>query len=103
MSKKIPKKVIRERIQRIKPFVSASRSNFLQQHTGQIDSVLWERDAKHVEVDGHPKLLWSGYTRNYIRVRTQTPLNQPLFNQITPVRLTETTDDGALMAQLHNR
>ena len=102
MSKKIPKKVIRERIQRIKPVVSDARSHFLQQHVGNVAQVLWERDAKHVEVDGEPKLLWSGYTRNYLRVRGYTTLNQALFNQITPARLASFTTDGDFVAQIGN-
>ena len=100
MSKKIPKKVVRERIQRIKPVVSTARKAFLHQHVGQTDSVLWERDAKHIEVNGSARLQWSGYTRNYIRVRTHTAINQALFNQITPVELTQSAEDGALMARL---
>ena len=100
MSKKIPKKLIRDRIQRIKPVVRAARTAFLEQHRAKTGSVLWERDAKHVEVNGASNLLWSGYTRNYIRVRTQTPLNQALFNQITPVELTYTGDDDSLTAEL---
>ncbi len=103
MSKKIPKKVARERIQRIKPIVTAARSALLQKHIGQSESVLWERDTKHIEVDGVPRLLWSGYTRNYIRVRAHTPLNQALFNQITPIEVVETSADGSLVASLSDR
>ena len=100
MRKKIPKKVIRERIQRIKPVVATARQQFLHQHIGNTDQVLWERDAKHVEINGQARLLWSGYTRNYLRVRSHTPLDQALFNQITPARLTKITADGTLIAQL---
>ena len=100
MSKKIPKRVIRERIQRIKPVVATARQQFLHKHIGKISHVLWERDAKHVNIDGQSHLLWSGYTRNYLRVKTHTPLEQALFNQTTPAQLTTVTADGNLIAQI---
>ena len=101
MSRKIPKQIIRERIQRIKPVVSAARSAFLQKHIQTTERVLWERDAKHVELNGESRLQWSGYTQNYLRVRTHTPLNQALFNQIIEARLVSKTEDGFLNAEIH--
>ena len=97
MSKKIPRKLIRERIGRIKPIVSAAKGQFLNRHLERTERVLWERDAKHIEVNGELRLVWSGYTQNYLRVRTETTTTQALFNQITPVKIHGISEDGFLL------
>ena len=99
MQGQVPKHVIKERIQQIKPIVHAMKLQFWQQNLGQTDSVLWERDSVVTEQSG--MFRWSGYTRNYIRVQCSSP--ELLFNTIRPVYLEKMESIGAesvLIAQV---
>ena len=82
MKHQLPKQTIRERIKTLKPLVQSMKSQFLQSQVGRLDQVLWERDAKDVQINGIRHLQWTGYTQNYVRTFVVTPTDLALFNQM---------------------
>lgn len=96
MKHPLPKQTIRQRIHVLKPTVQSMKMQFLQSQIGRTDNVLWERDAKDVFIDGVRHLQWTGYTKNYVRTFTTTRPDVALFNQITPVEITDFSKDGLI-------
>lgn len=97
MKGQLSKKVIRERIQLLKPLVENMKLDFAQSQIGRFEEVLWERDAKAVMIAGERHFQWTGYTQNYARAVCITPADVALFNQITPVKIVDTSEDGLIV------
>jgi threonylcarbamoyladenosine tRNA methylthiotransferase MtaB len=91
----VPHPVRKERSARMRRALAESAAAYRAGFVGFILPVLWE-SAHGLGPDG-----WelSGLTDNYLRVRALSP--EPLWNRITPIRLTATTQDG-LQGQLTN-
>lgn len=89
----VPHTVRRERNAKMRAVLAESASAYTENFLGQELPVLWE-SATTLGPDG-----WclSGLTDNYLRVKALT--TQDLWNQITPVRLTE-LDVNGLQGQL---
>lgn len=68
----------------------ASQDAYQEQFLGENIAVLWE-SATALDPEG-----WhlSGLTDNYLRVRAQAPMK--LWNKITPVKITEVTEQGLI-------
>ncbi|WP_448334568.1 tRNA (N(6)-L-threonylcarbamoyladenosine(37)-C(2))-methylthiotransferase MtaB [Bellilinea sp.] len=80
--------VIRERNARMREVLRQSSLNYRQRFIGSVASVLWE-SCDEVGVNG-----WRlhGLTDHYLRVEAFSP--NPLWNQISQVRLEKITDEG---------
>ena len=72
----------------LRSVIDKTSEDYRTKFLGDQVSVLWET-AAHLDDD-----LWKvgGLTDNYIRVFSQTPHH--IWNQITPVQLTEVIDEG---------
>lgn len=88
MKGQLPKKMRKERTQRVIELGNALSLAFHQRYEGRTLDVLWEA-ASGANGDG---LRWSGYTDNYMRVTASGP--SALFNRITPTRLESARADG---------
>jgi threonylcarbamoyladenosine tRNA methylthiotransferase MtaB len=88
MSDQVPNATRKLRNAALRSVIKKSSEDYRMQFLGEQVSVLWET-ATHLDDD-----LWKvgGLTDNYIRVFAQTPLQ--IWNQITPVQLTEVIDEG---------
>jgi threonylcarbamoyladenosine tRNA methylthiotransferase MtaB len=88
MPGQLPNAVKKERTRRMIALGERMSLAFHERFVGQVRQVLWET-AVGADNNG---LRWVGYTDNYIRVQGQGTAD--LFNQITPVLLTEGRADG---------
>jgi threonylcarbamoyladenosine tRNA methylthiotransferase MtaB len=88
MPGQLPNAVKKERTRRMIELGEKLSLAFHDQFVGQVRDVLWET-AVGADKDG---LRWVGYTDNYIRVHAHGTAD--LFNRVTPVRLTESRNDG---------
>ena len=88
MSDQVPNATRKLRNAALRSVIKKSSEDYRMQFLGEQVSVLWET-ATHLDDD-----LWKvgGLTDNYIRVFARTPLQ--IWNQITPVQLTEVIDEG---------
>ena len=91
----VPHALRKERNARLRLVFAEAAHAYRSAFIGQVMPVLWESAA------GSDAQGWqlSGLTGNYLRVKAQS--SQNLWNQITPVRLTELTADG-LFAQVQS-
>jgi len=80
--------VRKDRNSQMRAAFAESARKYREIYIGQVLSVLWEKTSA-LGPDG-----WrmSGLTDNYLRVKAQAP--QHLWNQVTPVMLTELTENG---------
>jgi threonylcarbamoyladenosine tRNA methylthiotransferase MtaB len=81
-------KIKKERTRRMITLGKELSLNFHQQYVGQTQNVLWETTTGA----DNAGLRWAGYTDNYIRVQGYGAAD--LFNQITPTKIVEATQDG---------
>jgi threonylcarbamoyladenosine tRNA methylthiotransferase MtaB len=88
MPGQLPNAVKKERTRRMIALGERMSLAFHERFVGQVRQVLWET-AVGADNKG---LRWVGYTDNYIRVQGEGTAD--LFNQITPVLLTESRVDG---------
>jgi threonylcarbamoyladenosine tRNA methylthiotransferase MtaB len=88
MPEQLPNAVKKERTRRMIELGERLSLAFHGRFVGKVKNVLWET-AVGADNNG---LRWVGYTDNYIRVHSYGPVD--LFNQITPVLLTESHADG---------
>ena len=91
MPRHVSKAIKKERLSILTPIAQQMKATFFQQMLGSKEEVLWERDIEKLE---NERIRWKGYTRNYVRVSTITDSTVSLFNQITPVTLTNVFDDS---------
>ena len=85
---KVPNNIIRERSKRMRSVISQSAEEFRTKMIGSIAEVLWETTKKISMQDWH----MHGWSGNYVRV--ETIAQQPLWNQISCVRLMEVKSNG---------
>ena len=88
MSHQVPHPLRKERNAAIRAVLEQSAAAYRARFLGQELAVLWETATPN-DPNGW---LVSGLTDNYLRVAAQTP--SQLWNQITPVQLTEIEDKG---------
>jgi threonylcarbamoyladenosine tRNA methylthiotransferase MtaB len=88
MPAQVPAPLRKERNARLRQVIARSADRYRQSFLGQALPVLWEEANPAVDS------TWemSGLTGNYLRITTRSPEN--LWNRITPVRLTQTTQNG---------
>lgn len=88
MPGQVPLAVRKQRNALMRAVLAESAAAYRSAFSGRVLEVLWE-SATALHADG-----WqlSGLTGNYLRVSALAP--QRLWNQITPVRLTEQREDG---------
>ena len=79
-------KIIKERSEILRQIAKQKKRNFYLSRVGQIERVLWEEEKKNN--------LMSGWTDNYVRVRTKA--NEKLVNQICRVKITSAEQDFVL-------
>jgi len=86
----VPHDVRKDRNAQMRSVFRASQDAYQEQFLGENIAVLWE-SATSLGAEG-----WhlSGLTDNYLRVRAQAPTK--LWNQITPVKITEVTTQGLI-------
>ncbi len=86
----VPHDVRKDRNAQMRSVFRASQDAYQEQFLGENIAVLWE-SATSLGTEG-----WhlSGLTDNYLRVRAQAPTK--LWNQITPVKITEVTTQGLI-------
>ena len=87
--------VKRQRNKILHKIAAKKKADFQRSLSGQTRFVLWERDAER-QPDG--RLLWRGYTDNYIKVYTIS--ERPLFNQILKTKLVFMDSERGLFAEL---
>jgi threonylcarbamoyladenosine tRNA methylthiotransferase MtaB len=93
MAAQVPTAIRKARNAVMRATFAESSQKYRAQFIGERLSVLWETATP----DQSEGWLVSGLTDNYLRVHAQTP--QRIWNQITPVRLTD-VGDGNLIGQI---
>ena len=88
MSDQVPYPIRKERNALVREALKESSSSYRKTFIGHILPVLWESRAPLES--GQWQL--EGHTDNYIRVSAN--YSQPLWNQISDVRITKLTDNG---------
>lgn len=88
MPKQVHNYTRKERSEEMRAVVSASAAKFRARFVGKQLPVLWES----ITEAGPDYWELNGLTDNYLRVSTKAP--KPLWNQITPTRLTALAGDG---------
>lgn len=97
MGGQLPKKVKKERVNRMLTLAADLGRAFHGQYAGEKVNVLWE-SAVGADAQG---LRWSGYTDNYIRVLAHGPAD--MVNQVTPVKVTDFDEQGLRGVVNHGR
>jgi len=82
----IPLAVRQLRSRELRTLVDELRENCLNAAIGKTVSVLWERGKRISLDDGHEAWQHAGYTPNYLKISTTSPVN--LANQILPTHIT---------------
>ncbi len=85
----VPKAVQEERSERLRRLGERMALQYHQRFVGRTLSVLFEQEGEHAGV-------WSGYTRNYIRVSANLPGDRAEPGAILPVLLTSADAEGAI-------
>ena len=70
------------------------RNRVLESQTGQFCPVLFENEISREDGD---RKTFTGYTPNYLRVRTSTSDSRCLRNQIHRVRVLEADSEGGFL------
>jgi len=86
MKSQVPKKVIKQRSQKVQDLAEQKKLNFYRRHLGQTRPVLFEGSVQQNQV--------YGFTDNYIRV--EVPYRGSLPGSIQRVYLQEITGDGVV-------
>ena len=92
----VPKAIASERFARALAIQKETQRQFHEHMIGREYTVLWERDAQKWDED---RWLWQGYTENYVRIKTISA--QPLFNQLTNVRIDSINEKTLMGTILH--
>lgn len=82
----LTKAVKKERSRQLHELAARMKQEHLERFLGQTHNVLWEGEAEALD---NGRVLWSGYTHNYLRTTVETEASVHLENKITPVVLTE--------------
>ncbi len=91
----VDKATKKQRRQQIHDIALESKKDFLESNLGKTHSVLWENT---IEQDGEN---WAtGYTENWIRVRTKAMPDRPLKNTITSVQTQTAHGDYLIVSSL---
>lgn len=90
MADQVPQALRKTRSARMREVFAESASAYQMRFVGQVLSVLWE-NATALGTQGWEM---SGLTGNYLRVRAHT--RRGLWNQITPVKLSEARPEGLI-------
>jgi threonylcarbamoyladenosine tRNA methylthiotransferase MtaB len=96
LPQQVPNWLSKERNARLRSILQESAERYQSRFIGKVLPVLWE-SAITLDAQGWEM---SGLTGNYLRVRASTPHH--IWNQITPVRLSEARPDG-LFGQIQIR
>jgi threonylcarbamoyladenosine tRNA methylthiotransferase MtaB len=88
MSNQLPSAIRKERNVRMRAVLSEAAYSYQEKFLGEVMPVLWESVNK-IRPD---KWVLSGLTSNYLRVRAYS--HHPLWNRITPVKLTDLSKEG---------
>lgn len=87
-----------ERSRRMHQVVARTGRTERRRFLGTSRPVLWEGEGQQL-ADQPGRLLWTGFTDNYLRVRVRAPARLALSNRITSVQLAELNGD-TLYAEL---
>jgi threonylcarbamoyladenosine tRNA methylthiotransferase MtaB len=89
MPSRVPGPVAQERSARMHELAAALEQRFNSALIGKTADVLWEKAENHGDL-----LRWSGLTPNYVRVTTDTVLDEDLLNTVTSTEITEVVPGG---------
>jgi threonylcarbamoyladenosine tRNA methylthiotransferase MtaB len=90
LPQQVPNSLRKERNARLRSILHESAKRYQSRFIGRVMPVLWE-SASAYDAQGWEM---SGLTGNYLRVRASTPRH--MWNQITPVILSEAYSDGLI-------
>jgi len=90
MAGQVPPELRKERSARMRAVLAASQAAYMERFVGRSLPVLWESACPYSEQSWEV----SGLTDNYLRVSAHSP--RPLWNQITPVKLTAVQGEGLI-------
>ncbi len=90
MPNQVPHPICKERNRQVRQVFAASAASYQARFLGQEMEALWEGATAM----GPDSWTLSGLTDNYLRVIAKAP--RQVWNQITPVKLLEVSDQGIL-------
>ena len=98
--RQVPNALKKERSRRMHQVVARTGQLERRRFIGTTRPVLWEGNGQPL-MEQPDKVLWSGFTDNYLRVTAPAPVDRNLRNSITAIRLEELHGD-TLHGALHS-